>query len=77
MARNLLASTIVKCIPAKKQLSSPNLGFPQAHLLKASSAIRVSRVMEAGTEYPMPTFLRCLPVLSDICPLHWCEKCKD
>ena len=56
-------------VPAKKQLSSPNLGLPQAHLPKDISAIRVSSVMTDGIEYPMTTFLRCLVELAPICPL--------
>ena len=56
-------------VPAKKQLSSPNLGLPQAHLPRDFSAIRVSTVTPAGTEYPIATFLRCLVVLSASCPL--------
>ena len=62
-------SSYLQVIPAKKQLSSPNFGFPQAHLLMENSAISVSRVMMAGTEYPMIVFLRCLVSLWPTCPL--------
>ena len=47
----------IPCIPAKKQASSPNRGFPLAHFSRLSSTIRVSSVMAIGTEYPMATFL--------------------